>query len=401
MQYINNPIILTRVFFVLISTLVGYWVGRGYLPSMGLNCSVAAFIISVLFVICEVSTDVISSKKILLASAGLLFGLVLAWFIYPTIPITIFGDADPGSGPSKAHIICNLLFGYFGIILAIKHANRFSFSRLNFIMASPNDTARILDTSVIVDGRIKDLIAANFLPGNFIVPEFVLDELQKIADSADAKRRARGRRGLQILDEIKESCPRLIILEKDFPDVKDVDHKLIQLAKETGGDIITNDFNLQKVAQIHKVNVLNINEMANMLKPSVFVGETLHLQVSKEGKEHHQGVGYLEDGTMVVVEDGRSRIGSMVEVQVTSILPTPAGRMIFARPTDYVNDRPASERNAYTDRVPSSVRSSSYTDRSPSTSARRERPESGRGVPRDRSADSSDATASRRSREKI
>lgn len=401
MQYIHNPIILTRVFFVLISTLVGYWVGRGYVPSMGLETSIAAFVLSVLMVIFEVSTDIISSKKILLAFAGLFFGLLIAWFIYPTIPPTVFGDRDPANGHFKARIVCNLIFGYFGAILAIKHANRFSFSRLNFIMASPNDTARILDTSVIVDGRIKELMAANFLPGNFIVPEFVLDELQKIADSADAKRRARGRRGLQILEEIKEICPRMIIMEKDYPEIRDVDHKLIQLAKEIGGDILTNDFNLQKVAQIQKVRVLNINELANMLKPSVFVGETLHILVTKEGKEHHQGVGYLEDGTMVVVEDGRSRIGLTVEVTVTSILPTPAGRMIFARPTDYVPDRSGS--GIYSDRSPSSMRGA-YVDRTPS--ARNNRYESTRGVPRSserggNGGGDAEATTSRRSRERI
>jgi uncharacterized protein YacL len=174
-------------------------------------------------------------------------------------------------------------------------------------------------------------MAANFMQGNFIVPEFVLDELQKIADSSDPKRRARGRRGLEMLEQIKDATPRLAIMEKDFPEIKDVDHKLIALAKELTADLVTNDYNLQKVAQLHKVRVLNINELSHMLKPSVFVGETLALFVSKEGKEPHQGVGYLEDGTMVVIEDGRSRIGSEVEVSVTSILQTPAGRMIFAR----------------------------------------------------------------------
>jgi uncharacterized protein YacL len=330
----RNPIYITRVFFVLITTLIGYWVGRGHVPSEGPDYSIIAFGIALFFVIFEVATDIISSKKILLASAGLLFGLIIAWMVYPTIPPTVFGISpgeDPSSAETKARIICNLLFGYFGVMLAIKHANRFSFSRLNFIMASPGDSAKILDTSVVVDGRIKDLMAIRFLQGNFVLPEFVLDELQKIADSADAKKRARGRRGLQILDEIKDITPRLAIWEKDYPDIKDVDHKLIALAKEVGGDIVTNDYNLQKVAQLHKVHVLNINELANMLKPAAFVGETLPLFVTKEGKESHQGVGYLEDGTMVVVEDGRSRIGQEIEVQVTSILQTPAGRMIFAR----------------------------------------------------------------------
>lgn len=301
------------------------------MPSRGLDGSIAGFALAIFFVVVEVSTSIVSSKKILLAALGLLMGLVMAWFIYPTLPPNIFGDDNVADSQAKARILCNLLFGYFGIVLAIKHANRFSFSRLNFIMSSPGDSAKLLDTSVIVDGRIKDLMAANFMHGNFVVPEFVLDELQKIADSSDAKRRARGRRGLEMLEKIKDVTPRLSIMDKDYPEVKDVDHKLIAMAKDIGGEIVTNDYNLQKVAQLHKVRVLNINELSNLLKPAVFVGENLNLFVSKEGKESHQGVGYLEDGTMVVIEDGRNKIGTEVEVSVTSILQTPAGRMIFAR----------------------------------------------------------------------
>lgn len=334
MYFIRNPIYLTRLFFVLITTLIGTWVGRGHTPTLAMQYSLVAFLFAVVLVLVEVSTNIISSKKIMLASAGLLLGLVIAWFVYPTIPVAIFGDEDPNAALQKSRIICNLLFGYFGIILAIKHANRFSFSRLNFIMASPNESARILDTSVIVDGRIKDLMANHFLLGNFIIPEFVLMELQRIADSADAKKRARGRRGLDMLEDIREAAPRLVIWEKDFPDIKDVDHKLIALAKELGGEVVTNDYNLQKIAQLHQVRVLNINELANLLKPSVFIGETLGIYVSKEGKEQHQGVGYLEDGTMVVIEEGRAHIGQELEVMVTSILQTPAGRMIFARISD-------------------------------------------------------------------
>lgn len=333
MSFLRNPIYLTRLFFVLITTLVGYWVGRVQVPSRGLDYSIIALCLANILVLVEVSTNLISSKKILVSAVGLLVGLVIAWFIYPTIPPSIFGT-DIELGQLQARILCNLIFGYLGIILAVKHANRFSFSRLNFIMASPSEIARILDTSVIVDGRIKELIASNFLQGNFLVPEFVLDELQRIADSADPKKRARGRRGLDMLDEIKDVTPRLAIWEKDYPDIKDVDHKLIALAKEIGGELVTNDYNLQKVAQLHKVRVLNINELANLLKPSVFVGETLTLFISREGKEPHQGVGYLEDGTMVVVEEGRSKIGSEVELVVTSILQTPAGRMVFAKLAD-------------------------------------------------------------------
>ncbi len=334
MSFLRNPIYVTRLLFVLITTLIGYWVGRVQVPSRGVDYSIIAFSLANILVLIEVSTNIISSKKILLAAGGLLVGLVIAWFIYPTIPPSIFGT-DIELGQLQARILCNLLFGYLGIILAIKHANRFSFSRLNFILASPTDTAKILDTSVIVDGRIKDLIAGNFLQGNFLVPEFVLDELHKLADSSDPKKRARGRRGLEILDELKDATPRLAICEKDYPEHKGVDHKLIALAKDIGGEVVTNDYNLQKIAEFHRVRVLNINELASLLKPTVFVGETLNVYVTREGKEAHQGVGYLEDGTMVVVEDGRSRIGSDIEIVVTAIHQTTAGRMVFARPTDH------------------------------------------------------------------
>lgn len=334
LRFLRNPVYLTRLFFILIATLAGYWVGRGYVPSRGVDGSVIGFLVACIFMIFEISTRVISSKKLLLATGGLLIGLVFSLLVYPTIPPTVFGDVDVSMAMSKARILCNLLFGYFGIVLALKNAHRFSFSRMNFIMAGPNESAKLLDTSVIVDGRIKDLMEANFLTGNFIVPEFVIDELQKIADSADSKRRARGRRGLEMLEQIREVAPRLIIMEKDYPHLKGVDQKLVQLAREIAGDLVTNDYNLQKVAQLHKVKTLNINELSNLLKPAVYIGETLSLPISREGKEPNQGVGYLEDGTMVVVEDGNGLIGKQAEVAVTSILQTPAGRMIFARATD-------------------------------------------------------------------
>jgi len=334
MSFLRNPIFLTRLFFVLIATLVGYWVGRVQVPSRGVDYSIVAFCLANILVLTEISTSIISSKKIVVAAAGLLVGLVVAWFLYPTIPPSVFGT-DIEMGQLQARIICNLVFGYLGVILAIKHANRLTFSRLNFIVASPNDTAKILDTSVILDWCIMDLIAGNFMQGNFLVPEFVLDELHKLADSADPKKRARGRRGLEMLDELKDVTPRLAICEKDYPDHHGVDHKLIALAKEIGGEVVTNDYNLQKIAEFHHVRVLNINELASLLKPAVFVGETFPLYISREGKEPHQGVGYLEDGTMVVVEDGRNRIGTEVDLVVTSIHQTSAGRMVFARPADH------------------------------------------------------------------
>jgi uncharacterized protein YacL len=191
--------------------------------------------------------------------------------------------------------------------------------------------AGILDTSVIIDGRIADVCETGFLTGALIIPQFVLQELQSIADSSESTRRTRGRRGLDILNKIKkQSYIEIIVDERDYPLTKEVDQKLIQLAKATGCPLITNDFNLNKVAEVHSIQVLNINSLATALKPIVLPGETMRVQVMKEGKEAGQGVAYLDDGTMVVVENGRRHMGKTLEVAVTSVLQTTAGRMIFA-----------------------------------------------------------------------
>ncbi len=189
----------------------------------------------------------------------------------------------------------------------------------------------ILDTSVIIDGRIADICETGFLDGDLVIPQFVLRELQAIADSSESTKRTRGRRGLDILNKIqKQAYLKIIIDDTDYPSIKEVDQKLIQMAKETGHAILTNDFNLNKVAEVQSIQVLNINQLANALKPIVLPGETMKVQILKEGKEPGQGVAYLDDGTMVVVDNGRKQIGRNVEVTVTSVLQTTAGRMIFA-----------------------------------------------------------------------
>lgn len=189
----------------------------------------------------------------------------------------------------------------------------------------------ILDTSVIIDGRIADVCGTGFATGDLIIPQFILKELQMIADSSDSTKRTRGRRGLDILNKIqKQSYVNVVISDSDYPAVKEVDQKLISMAKETGHPIITNDFNLNKVAEVHSIQVLNINQLANALKPIVLPGENIRVQIMKEGKEHGQGVAYLDDGTMVVIDNGRRYMGRNVDVTVTSVLQTTAGRMIFA-----------------------------------------------------------------------
>lgn len=194
---------------------------------------------------------------------------------------------------------------------------------------------KLLDTSVIIDGRIADISATGFMEGTFVVPQFVLSELQHIADSSDTLKRTRGRRGLDILKRLQsERVDAIMITEESFDEVSEVDLKLMRAAKKMGGKVVTNDFNLNKVCELHNVPVLNINDLANAVKPVVIPGEDMHVVVIKDGKEQNQGVAYLDDGTMIVIEDGKGFIGQAINVTVTSVLQTSAGRMIFAKPRD-------------------------------------------------------------------
>ncbi|HML94782.1 MAG TPA: TRAM domain-containing protein [Thermodesulfobacteriota bacterium] len=195
---------------------------------------------------------------------------------------------------------------------------------------------KILDTSVIIDGRIADVAEAGFITGPMIIPKFIIKELQHIADSSEPIKRVRGRRGLDVLKRMQKDIPNVSvkITNHDFPNIKEADLKLVELARRLRGIIITNDFNLNKVAGLQNVKVLNLNQLSNALKPVVLPGETMHIHVVKEGKEENQGVGYLEDGTMVVVDDARKYLGDEIDVSVTSVLQTPTGRMIFSRVKD-------------------------------------------------------------------
>jgi uncharacterized protein YacL len=201
-----------------------------------------------------------------------------------------------------------------------------------FRNTGPRRRYRVLDTSVIIDGRIADICETGFMDGTLVIPQFVLKELQFVADSSDSMKRNRGRRGLDILQKIQKMAGvDVMISDVDFPDVKEVDLKLIELARTLEGKIVTNDFNLNKVAQLRGVSVLNINELANSLKPVVLPGELMKVFILKEGKEYNQGVAYLDDGTMVVVDNARKMIGKTIDVVVTSVLQTTAGKMIFGR----------------------------------------------------------------------
>ncbi len=225
------------------------------------------------------------------------------------------------------------IFGYGGLVIGLSRGKGMTMPEIfRLFRGQGEENLKILDTSVIIDGRISDVCEAGFLEGIFIVPQFILQELQYIADSQDSTKRARGRRGLDVLHKIqKMSNITVRIVDEDFPKIKEVDSKLVALGKLMSAKIITNDFNLNKVAQLQGVSVLNINELANALKPVVLPGETMRVFVLKEGKEYNQGVAYLDDGTMVVVENGRRFMSKNIEVVVTSVLQTTAGRMIFSR----------------------------------------------------------------------
>lgn len=229
-----------------------------------------------------------------------------------------------------------LLMGYVGLIVGAVKGDYLDLTALGGIFVekgAAKSLPLVLDTSVIIDGRVADIAETGFLSGMLVIPQFVLRELQQIADSADSIKRNRGRRGLDILQRLqkKKGGYEIVISEADFPDVREVDHKLIELARQLEGKIVTNDFNLNKVAQLRGVSVLNINELANALKPVVLPGEIMRVFVLKEGKEYNQGVAYLDDGTMVVVDNARRMIGKNVDVSVTSVLQTTAGKMIFGR----------------------------------------------------------------------
>lgn len=277
---------------------------------------------------------------VLFGSLGLIFGLIVAFLIViplKDIQYQVFNTVIP--------IFLTLLLGYLGFQVGFKKRdeliNLFTVPKsIGKKKGMSEDEVeiedkklKILDTSVIIDGRIADICQTGFLEGTIVIPQFVLEELQHIADSSDVLKRNRGRRGLDILNRIqKELSINVEIYEGDFEEIQEVDSKLVKLAKLTSGVVVTNDFNLNKVCELQKVAVLNINDLANAVKPVVLPGEEMNVQVIKDGKEHNQGVAYLDDGTMIVVEDGRNYIGKHIDVLVTSVLQTSAGRMIFAKP---------------------------------------------------------------------
>jgi uncharacterized protein YacL len=283
----------------------------------------------------EDELEKVPTHQIVVGSIGLIVGLVIAFLISSAISLI------PIPFISLLSLVIYVFLGYLGVSLAIKNVGDFSKIQEMFKRsggkASTKEVSgakpKILDTSVIIDGRIADICKTGFVEGSLIIPNFVLEELRHIADSSDGLKRNRGRRGLDILNIIqKELKLDIRIVDTDFEDVAEVDMKLLKLAQKMNGMVVTNDFNLNKVAELQGVTVLNINELANAVKPVVLPGEEMTVCVVKEGKESNQGVAYLDDGTMIVVEGGRRYMNETIEVLVTSVLQTAAGRMIFAKP---------------------------------------------------------------------
>jgi uncharacterized protein YacL len=320
-KILSVVLIVSSIFF---TGLIGFFLFAN--PAFVVLFCVAGFVLGLISIYLLRLWLNIGVRKLVGGATGVVVGAGLGTLLYSGLPHDLF-HAQVNAA------IYGLIVSVFGIVgLHLGYAKEPELRKKTEDKTTDvSKVVGILDTSVIIDGRIADVCETGFLGGDVVIPQFVLRELQAIADSSEATRRTRGRRGLDILNKIqKQSCVRIIIDDTDFPSVADVDQKLITLAKETGYPILTNDFNLNKVAEVHSLHVLNINQLANALKPIVLPGETMKAQIVKEGKEPAQGLAYLDDGTMVVVDHGKRFIGKTVEVTVTSVLQSTAGRMIFA-----------------------------------------------------------------------
>ncbi|OGP56463.1 MAG: hypothetical protein A2Y65_10495 [Deltaproteobacteria bacterium RBG_13_52_11] len=332
---------IVRIFLFIFSCLAGIYIGPELVQSSHASLwgGIGGGLIAAAVIFLEIGIRKASGKGIV----GGLIGLVTAFCLTHLIA-TI--SIPPGWRGTHLYSLIYILAGYLGVMIGVWKGKEFNPASWRILSKTGphGEIPKILDTSVIIDGRIADVCETGFVEGPFIIPQFILRELQHIADSPDPLKRNRGRRGLDILNRIqKQSDLEVRITDHDFPKIQEVDAKLIELAKRITGKIITNDFNLNKVAELQGLTVLNINQLSNALKPVVLPGETIHIQILKEGKEPGQGVAYLDDGTMVVVEEGKKIIGKELDVVVTSVLQTTAGRMIFARPRDeeFISEEPS------------------------------------------------------------
>jgi uncharacterized protein YacL len=297
----------------------------------GIKSTLFGLALGVFFIFFEMRLERASLKRLIGAAVGSILGILGAFMISYLLGMT----AIDKTAISFFQVTLLLLMAYVGLVLGANKGDLLNLSALGGLFAAerqPRKNYKVLDTSVIIDGRIADVCETGFIDGTLIIPQFVLRELQMVADSSDPLKRNRGRRGLDILQRMQKMTNITVqIVEEDYPQLREVDMKLIELARAYEGKIVTNDFNLNKVAQLQGLTVLNINELANALKPVVLPGEIMRVFILKEGKEYNQGVAYLDDGTMVVVDNAKKMISKTIDISVTSVLQTTAGKMIFGK----------------------------------------------------------------------
>jgi uncharacterized protein YacL len=321
-----------RAIFVLVLSAASYHLQPFHMPSW--PAALLGTGLGMFFVFFEIRLEQASLKRLIGAAVGSILGILGALMMSHLLNLTSIDR----SVLSFFQVTLLLLMAYVGLILGANKGDLLNLSALGGLFSGerqPKKHYKILDTSVIIDGRIADICETGFVDGVLVIPQFVLRELQLIADSSDSLKRNRGRRGLDILQRMQKMATiQVQIVEDDFPAVRDVDMKLIELARLYEGKIVTNDFNLNKVAQLQGLPVLNVNELANAMKPVVLPGETMRVFILKEGKEYNQGVAYLDDGTMVVVDNAKKMISKTIDISVTSVLQTTAGKMIFGKYDD-------------------------------------------------------------------
>src|ERR1039457_6804345 len=322
-------IVVVRLLFVALLTAACYFL-RPFDLTGGLSEAVGAVAAGAVIVF-EIRGGALSLRRLIGAVTGsfcVIIGAALFCLVLRSAPL-------PQATSAALQIFVLLLMTYVGLLVGANKGDLLNPMALGTVFSSDRPvrrSAKVLDTSVIIDGRIADIAEAGFIDGMMVVPEFVLRELQIVADSTDSSKRQRGRRGLDMLQRMQSNDNiQVQIVPDDFPSIREVDLKLLELAKKWEAKVVTNDFNLNKVAHLHHVEVLNINDLANALKPVVLPGEKMNVLILKEGKEYNQGVGYLDDGTMVVVDHARKMIGRAVEISVTSVLQTASGKMIFGK----------------------------------------------------------------------
>ena len=322
-------LLFIRIFFLVLSVVVGFLIGNVY------NCELVGVVIALaaagLLILLELTMKRVSVRGLSSVVFGLLFGVIMAKLVADTIALIPFGEPALPS----IRVVLTLVFSYLGAVIALRGKDEFNLiiPYVRFRRTDIKDGVVVVDTSAIIDGRLFDVYRTHFLAGRLVVPQFVLHELQRLADSEDDLKRQRGRRGLEILRAMQKDPAIDVHIHEDGLQGEEggVDLKLVKLAKIMEGRLCTTDFNLGRMAALQGVDVINVNDLVGAVKPVVFAGESLDIQIVKEGKEEGQGVGYLDDGTMVVVTEGSRYLGQRIKVVVTSVLQTQAGRMIFAR----------------------------------------------------------------------